>query len=235
MGRDDAAAPQRGRIERVGATRERILVTAERLFAEHGVFAVSNRQIGEAAGQGNTAAVGYHFGARSGLVRAIVRRHAEPIERVRERMVAAIGDRPDLRDQVSCLVRPSTEHLAALGVPSWYARFSAQVLADASLREVVLDEALASPALRRLLTGLHRCRPDLPAEVVDERDGMTGQLIVHLCAERERALAAGTATPRATWRDAATGLIDAITGLWSAPASSAPGDRTNTTSDGGVG
>ncbi|MEV0038015.1 TetR family transcriptional regulator, partial [Streptomyces sp. NPDC050804] len=50
------------RAERGDATRELILVTAERLFAEHGVFAVSNRQVSEAAGQGNNAAVGYHFG-----------------------------------------------------------------------------------------------------------------------------------------------------------------------------
>ena len=45
--------------------RQVIIETAERLFAEHGVFAVSNRQIAEAAGQGNTAVVGYHFGTKT--------------------------------------------------------------------------------------------------------------------------------------------------------------------------
>ena len=47
-------------------TRELLLNTAERLFAEHGVAAVSNRQICEAAGQGNNYAIGYHFGSREG-------------------------------------------------------------------------------------------------------------------------------------------------------------------------
>ena len=50
------------RSDRASSTQEAILVAAERLFAEHGVFAVSNRQVSEAAGQGNNAAVGYHFG-----------------------------------------------------------------------------------------------------------------------------------------------------------------------------
>lgn len=105
------------RAERAGATRESILAAAERLFAEHGVFAVSNRQVSEAAGQGNNAAVGYHFGTKTDLVRAIVRKNAEQIERVRLQMLAEIGDSSNVRDWVACLVRPSAEHLAALGTP----------------------------------------------------------------------------------------------------------------------
>lgn len=68
------------RDEQVSATREALLTAAERLFAEHGVHAVANRQISEAAGQGNNAAVSYHFGTKVDLVRAIARRHAEGIE-----------------------------------------------------------------------------------------------------------------------------------------------------------
>ena len=41
------------RSDRASTTQEAILTAAERLFAEHGVFAVSNRQVSEAAGQGN--------------------------------------------------------------------------------------------------------------------------------------------------------------------------------------
>ncbi len=43
------------------------------------------------------------------------------------------------------------------------------------------------------------------------------QLMVHMNAERERALADGTPTPRQNWHDAATGMIDAIVGIWMAP------------------
>src|SRR5213082_1103396 len=97
------------RNERVTATREAILTAAERLFAEHGVFAVSNRQVSEAAGQGNNAAVGYHFGTKADLVRAIEQKHRGPVERLRERMVAGLeesGGPAEMRDWVACLVRP---------------------------------------------------------------------------------------------------------------------------------
>jgi hypothetical protein len=42
---------------------------------------------------------------------------------------------------------------------------------------------------------------------------MSRHLIVQMTAERERALAENRPTPRSTWHDAATGLIDAIVGL----------------------
>src|SRR3954451_4107889 len=118
------------RSERASSTQEAILVAAERLFAEHGVFAVSNRQISEAAGQGNNAAVGYHFGTKTDLLRAIVRRHSGRIDALREDMLARTGDALSVRDWVAVLVRPGTEHLAELGSPTWYARFGAQLMTD---------------------------------------------------------------------------------------------------------
>ncbi len=64
--------------------------------------------------------------------------------------------------------------------------------------------------------------PELPAEVRAERDDMMRQLMVHTWAERERALAKGTPTPRPSWHDTATGLIDALVGLLLAPVTSTP-------------
>ncbi len=198
-------------------TREYIVATAERLFAEQGVTAVSNRQVSEAAGQANNFAVGYHFGTKADLVLAIVRRHAPSIEQRRSEMLAAIKDSSDLRDWISCLVRPHTEHLASLGSPSWFARFIAQATTEPAFRRVVIDETIASASMQQTIEGLNRLMPVLPEEVREERSDMSRQLIVHICAERERALQEGTATPRATWEDAAVGLVDALVGLWRAP------------------
>src|SRR3954453_6027992 len=116
------------RGDRAQATRELILTAAERLFAEYGVLAVSNRQVSEAAGQGNNTAVGYHFGTKADLVRAIARRHSAPIEETRRRKLAEIGDSEDGRDWISCRIRPVAEHLAATGSPPWFARFGAQIM-----------------------------------------------------------------------------------------------------------
>jgi AcrR family transcriptional regulator len=207
------------RAERASATREAILATAERLFAEHGVFAISNRQVSEAAGQGNNAAVGYHFGTKTDLVRAIIRKHTQQIERLREQLVAEISDPNDVREWVACLVRSSTEYFESAGSPTWFARFGAQVMTDPGLREIMTADSLTSPTLQRIIDGLNACLPDLPDEVRLERADMARQLMVHMLAERERAIAEGIPTPRASWRDAGTGLIDAIVGMWLAPVS----------------
>ncbi|MEU1162326.1 TetR family transcriptional regulator [Streptomyces sp. NPDC005921] len=208
------------RHEQVRATREVIRSTAERLFAEYGMYAVSNRRISEAAGQGNTAVVSYHFGSKADLVRAITHHHAERLERVSRRLLAETGDSAELRDWVACLVRSTPEYLADLGSPTWFARFCVQVMADPVLHEILVAEILTAPAWQRILVGLHRCLPELPDEVRAERTAMTRHVILHMCAHRERTLALGTATPGAGWHEAATGIVDAIVGVWTAPVTS---------------
>ncbi len=210
------------RTERASITRETILATAERLFAEHGVYAVSNRQVSEAAGQGNNAAVGYHFGTKTDLVRAIEQKHRVPIERLLERMLAEIGDSTELHDWVACLVCSLTEHLAELGNPTWYARFAAQALADPTYHTIVVKDALSSPLLVRVIEGIVCCLPELPIAVATERGIMARNLLMHTCADFERAFAEGSSVPRTDWAGVATGLIDAIVGLWLAPVTRQP-------------
>ncbi|OBI40694.1 TetR family transcriptional regulator [Mycobacterium kyorinense] len=234
------------RTERASTTQEAILTAAERLFAEHGVFAVSNRQVSEAAGQGNNAAVGYHFGTKTDLVRAIEHRHRVPIERLRDEMVDQLlqtGACNEMRDWVACLVRPLTEHLAELGNPTWYARFAAQVMTDPAYHNIIVKDALTSASLVQVIDGINGCLPELPIEVRVERNLMARNLLMHTCADRERAMASGAkastrgdrklgvadgrgsplltgaSVPQTSWQAAGSGLIDAIVGLWLAPVS----------------
>ncbi|HTJ70141.1 MAG TPA: TetR family transcriptional regulator [Actinospica sp.] len=199
-------------------TKDAIMATAERLFAEHGVTAVSSRQISEAAGQGNNAAVGYHFGAKSDLIRAIVHRHDAEIEQSRHLLVEQRGTADaDVRTWVECLVRPLTRHLAAAGRPSWYARFSLQMHTDPALREIVTDEILGAPSLGRIVRGLQDGMAALPEDVQRERFEMIRSLIMHTCADRERALAASEQPPDQAWNRTAALLVDAVTAVLAAP------------------
>ena len=97
------------------ATRELLMVTAERLFAMNGVEGVTLREIQAAAGQSNSSVITYHFGSQAGLVRALLEfryrkvnaRRAELLREARERGAV------DARAAVWIIVRPLIESIDA--------------------------------------------------------------------------------------------------------------------------
>jgi AcrR family transcriptional regulator len=199
------------------STRELILDTAERLFAEQGIFATSNRRIAEAAGQGNNWVAGYHFGSKADLVRAITRRFTAEVERSRMQMLAGLPHRAGLAELLGCLVRPWTDRFEALGPNSYFARVCAQAMNNPTLRPIVVEEGSHSDSVEQTWEALDKYLPggaDLSTEL---RRGMMQHLIVFVCAEREAALAEGRPTSRPTWADEANGLIDALQGIITAP------------------
>lgn len=78
-------------------TKDRLLDTAERLFAKHGFEATSVRMITTAAAA-NQAAINYHFGSKEGLIKAVIARRAVPVNEERLRLLAQYeqeaGDKP---------------------------------------------------------------------------------------------------------------------------------------------
>jgi AcrR family transcriptional regulator len=195
------------------STRELILDTAERLFAEQGIFATSNRRIAEAAGQGNNWVAGYHFGSKADLVRAITRRFTAEVERSRTQMLADLDDSAGLEELLGCLVRPWTDRFEALGPKSYFARVCAQAMNSPTLRPIVVEEGSHSDSVEQTWEALDKYLPG-PADLSTElRRGMMQHLIVFVCAEREGALAEGRPVSRATWADEANGLIDALLGI----------------------
>lgn len=204
-----------GRREQAEATRELLLRTAERMFAERGLAQVSNRQIVEAAGQANNSALAYHIGTRADLIEAITRAHVESLAaRTRERVRAARGSRLP-RDHVASLVLPYTEYLASLGNPSWCARFLAQVVTDPALADSVnVDPVLAVDFLEGMAAVWPHVTELPPAESALRRQ--TARVaVIHTCAEQER-VAATTGVP-ADWALVGAALTDAMTGLLLAP------------------
>lgn len=206
-----------GRSLRADSTREAILEAAETLFAEHGIAAVSHRQIVAAARQGNNAAVAYHFGTMKDVVRAIEDKHGDHIEMLRNQAISEMAESPGLRDWVACLVLPLTDHVSALGTPSWYARFAAQVLTDPTYRRIIIKNSFESASLHHIVEEIGRALPELPAQVLAERSVMMRTMLIYTCAEFERELAQGQPSPWPDWPAAAHGLIDGIVALLQGP------------------
>ena len=85
-------------------TKTRLLDHAEKMFAEDGVYAVTNRQITEAAGQKNESALNYHFGTRNELIIALLTRRGKELDDARSERLSQIGDNPTTRELVYLLV-----------------------------------------------------------------------------------------------------------------------------------
>ena len=86
---------------------------AEDLFATRGSEAVSLRDVVSAAGVSNASAVQYHFGGRSGLIRAVLAKHEPAVDRARAELLdayAAAGV-DDVRALAKALVLPLAKEL----------------------------------------------------------------------------------------------------------------------------
>ncbi|MFI9593952.1 TetR/AcrR family transcriptional regulator [Nonomuraea sp. NPDC052265] len=198
--------------------KDRIMQTAERLYAEHGFAHVSIRMIREAAGQRNKSAVQYHFSTRDELIHAILSRHAAAIDRHRLPMVAALeaSGEVSLRDWITCAIAPSIEHHIDLGTPSWYGRFLAQAVVEPSLREYAAQATLSTPSFRRLELLRPPSMRDRERELSERQAAMIRLLVVHMSAELEADLAAGRAAAGSveeSWRALGEHLVTAVCGL----------------------
>lgn len=99
------------RDEQWEQTHRNLIETAESLFAEQGIAAVSLRQIAEQAGSLNTSAVRYYFGNKEALLEAIYRHRLPQIEKWRAAFLADL-DRDGRGSDLGAL-------LQAIWVP-WY-------------------------------------------------------------------------------------------------------------------
>jgi AcrR family transcriptional regulator len=129
--------PQPKRLRRDSrASRERLILAAERLFAEHGINGVSLREINRSAGQKNVSSLQYHFGTKKDLLAAIFRHRVPEIEmRRRETLerLKATGGMSDLRQILNAMVEPFVEQLDSGKNKRFYVRFIAQLYSHPSI------------------------------------------------------------------------------------------------------
>ncbi|WP_445167960.1 TetR/AcrR family transcriptional regulator [Mycolicibacterium sp. Dal123E01] len=93
-------------------TAANLVTTAERLFAERGVDAVSLREIAREAGARNVMAVQYHFTDRAGVLAAIADKHLPMVDARRDALLDSIDGEPSMRTMAAALVRPLAAKLA---------------------------------------------------------------------------------------------------------------------------
>ena len=144
-------------------------MTAEQLFAEHGIAAVALRDIGVTAGQRNHAVVQYHFGDREGLIREIVAFRAALSERLRVEMFADLVSRgqPEVSDLVRIFVMPLAAHLEE---HSHYLAFMSRYITErGGYRGLGPEMGIPASTVDTLHTLLGRLLPDCPTAVLDER------------------------------------------------------------------
>jgi TetR/AcrR family transcriptional regulator, regulator of cefoperazone and chloramphenicol sensitivity len=170
------------------ATRDRLLREAERLFARHGLYRVTIREITQAAGQRNASAIDYHFGSREDLIEAILARHGDPTDEARGKHLARIGPDATSRDLLATLVVPYGAHL---GTPEGrdYLRIVAQMTpAFSGWRE---PRAGTGPWLREILGLLEARDPEVPLPIRRERVVEMMMLLTAAVAERARVIEEG--------------------------------------------
>jgi AcrR family transcriptional regulator len=201
------------------ATDERLLLTAERLFAQHGIDAVSTRQIAVAAGQRNVGALHYHFGNMDALIDALLALRLRGINRRREALLdqlQADGALDDLHALLRALVQPLLDELEA---PDNHFIGCLQQLYIGKRGQKVyasLSPELTS-GLDRVNTAIAALLVHVPLAVRNDRLGLMGVQIVYSAAgwyyQRERG------EPVSPLPQLTANLIDFLAGGLCAPVS----------------
>ena len=97
------------------ATKQKILDSAQYLFARDGFQATSLRNITRRAGV-NIASINYHFGSKEALLKAVLERHLIPLNKVRIERLKKVsecarqeGRKPPVKDLIVAIVEPTLQ------------------------------------------------------------------------------------------------------------------------------
>lgn len=126
--------------ETTESTRDRIMIVAEDLFAQHGVNGVSMREL-TAAANVNLGAINYYFGTKEALLQEIFAKRARPVI---ERRLALLNDcedspsKPPMLEQVlDAFLRPALDiNTGAEGVKFMQLRARLAYERDPAIRDL---------------------------------------------------------------------------------------------------
>ena len=197
--------------------REVLVSTAERLFAEQGIDAVSLRTVMAEAGT-NVAAVRYHFGTKESLVEAVVRARSEEIRATRDVLLSDLeaAQQPGLRAIAEAFVLPLAS-MATAGDTAWI-RLVAGIASNGHAAIAVIDGEFTDQT-RRLGVQLRRVLPDLDAVSMRFRMTVAMTLAYRTLGDLAdlRARIAGPGSPPVTDQRVVDELVDAVTSVLAGP------------------
>lgn len=194
--------------------RLQILVTAEQLFGERGIDAVSLNEINKAADQKNTSALHYHFGSKSGLLDAIVFEHYASVEEKINLALDTLEAQPALtcRDIVAAMTSPYVDKLDDnrginyLRIMAQQFSVSTDWVAKGRLRR---DDV----ARERIIKLFKRENLALPADVTEIRMVLYTTLLFHSLAAYSRFEQTNSRNPLGDKAKFTENLIDSLVGV----------------------
>jgi AcrR family transcriptional regulator len=193
--------------------------TAERLFARHGIDAVSLNEIVHAA-KTNAAAIHYHFGNRQGLIEAMVQKRQAAWGTVGHRMIAELEAKPEVtaHEVVAVMVEP----IAALRAQPWghdYIRFISE-LASHRRYAVILHHSADEHTIA-YVKQLERITPGMPDDIRLARYAYLRRFVYDAVAAGDERVAMWLDSMGQSPAGWTTGdFIDMLTGAMTAPVSS---------------
>ncbi len=153
-------------------TRERLLNAAEALIADQGYNCTSLRQITQRA-EANVAAVNYHFKSKHGLVKAMMERRLDPLDRIRLSRLAEIqqkaaleGCKPDLVEVLRGFIEPTLFYLTQNEGGRNFIRIICRVHTEPGgvIKQIFFKTI--RPVAVRFFNTLCAALPDLPPQVI---------------------------------------------------------------------
>jgi AcrR family transcriptional regulator len=198
------------------STKERLVLTAERLFAVRGVDGVSLRQIGGESGMANNSAVQYHFGSKVGLIDAILFNRLNDLTDRRAMLFARMRT-VTLRSVVEAQLLPVME--MAEQRDCYYLMFLEQLERHGSIRYAI-DRLTADHkrSQRSYMQKVSTLLVHVPSRLRSTRINQASALCLHTCADRQRGRHFGLALEPF---DLYVGqLLDGVVAFLSAPPSS---------------
>ncbi|WP_088624903.1 TetR/AcrR family transcriptional regulator [Oceanicola sp. 22II-s10i] len=203
------------------STRERLLTTAERLYAQDGIAAVSLRRINREAGQANASALHYHFGSRDELISAILERRMADVNRRRIEVLDTIRMEGRIRDPralCEALVGPLSEQVfRSDGQGTHYLGFVASIYNSSEINVYDLSRKREDRSLRDLGGLFVEALPELPDWTVRLRYSMTVRSVIYALADWERERHISGIRPGMPFEEFVSLLVDMTFGTMTAP------------------